>query len=189
VLLFHSTPVFGCLSADGLWHGEPALTLARKALATPTQLPLSDNLRVLKHMWAMLRKYTDRGFTFIAELDVPHDCGIHWSCPCTFRTTNDAGCLEMPFPLFPFPGPPTAHTGSWLLGVSACSTHNISGGLPVHSPSSYKGTFPLLFMSTTSQTTTDTRWPHLFRGLLAMDSEPQDVLEVLMNSTRSVTSS
>ncbi|KAJ7214214.1 hypothetical protein C8J57DRAFT_1538571 [Mycena rebaudengoi] len=140
VLLFHSTPVFGCLSADSLWHGEPALTLAQKALATPTQMPLSDNLRVLQRMWGVLKKYTERGFTFIAELDIPHDCGTHWSCPCTFRTTNNVGCLEMPFPLFPFPGPPAAHMGSWLLGISSCSTHNISGGLPVHSPSSFRGT-------------------------------------------------
>ncbi|KAJ7289781.1 hypothetical protein C8J57DRAFT_1214104 [Mycena rebaudengoi] len=140
VLLFHSTLVFGCLGADGLWHGEPALTLAGKALATPMQMPLSENLLGLQRTWAVLRKYTDRGFTFIAELDIPHDCGSHWNCPCTFRTTNDAGCLEMAFPLFPFPCPPAAHTGSWLLGLSSCSTHNTLGGLPVHSPSSLKST-------------------------------------------------
>ncbi|KAJ7233421.1 hypothetical protein C8J57DRAFT_1249900 [Mycena rebaudengoi] len=141
VLLFHSTPVFGVLDADGFWHGEPALTIARKAMTSPTQMPLTDDMRILGRSWSVLKKYTDRGFSFMTEFDVPHNCGSHWCCPCTPRTTVDAGCLDVALPLFPLPSPPTPHVSSWQLGVTSCSTNNLSNtGLSIQSPSAFRET-------------------------------------------------
>ncbi|KAJ7158198.1 hypothetical protein C8R43DRAFT_882488, partial [Mycena crocata] len=119
---FHSTCVFGAWTASGIWHGYPLLTLQGRSLTTPMQLPLGNDLRTHQHIWNILRKYRHRGFSFVlGELEEDHVCGEHYSCPATTRTTDDPGCLWIPFPpwLYDDESPPVYET-SWSLGGTGC---------------------------------------------------------------------
>ncbi|KAJ7266038.1 hypothetical protein C8J57DRAFT_1229448 [Mycena rebaudengoi] len=134
----------------------------------------------INRTWAVLRKYSQRGFTYMTEFDRNHECGVHWSCPCTLRTTVDAGCLTAPLPVFPFPSAPPPHVSSWLLGVSTCSTNNQSNGSVIESAAFFRGIrYLLVSIASDGVNFTEWRWGRLFWGLLAMDTEPLDVSEVL----------
>ncbi|KAJ7158205.1 hypothetical protein C8R43DRAFT_847573, partial [Mycena crocata] len=95
---FHSTCVFGAWTLDGVWHGYPSLNLRGISITTHTQFPLNDSLSTHQAAWRVLRKYTDRGFTFsLGQYDAQHECGVDRNCPATIRTTDDAGCLYIAF--------------------------------------------------------------------------------------------
>ncbi|KAJ7902440.1 hypothetical protein B0H13DRAFT_1515593, partial [Mycena leptocephala] len=101
VLHFHFTPVFGAWSANEFWHGYADLTASGYAMTTLTHLPLKDDLQNHKHVWKVLQKYKRRGFSFaLDECLAPHVCGEHKDCPATLRTSDDAGCLTMAFPVW-----------------------------------------------------------------------------------------
>ncbi|KAJ7115123.1 hypothetical protein C8R43DRAFT_902895, partial [Mycena crocata] len=128
VLKFHSTCVIGALTADGLWHAYPFFTLRGKALTTPNLLPLSGSIiSRLEHQktgWRVLHKYIDRGFDYdVGELCSDHICGVDWECPATVRRSDDAGCLNAPFPPWRFTSTPeTAMLSAWTLGGVGCVT-------------------------------------------------------------------
>ncbi|KAJ7431460.1 hypothetical protein B0H11DRAFT_1762080 [Mycena galericulata] len=120
---FHLTCVVGAWLADGFWHGYPALTSRKVALTTMHQLPLKDDLKQQKHVWGVLQKYTDRGFTIaIGEYDNDHDCGTDANCPATLRSSDDAGCLYTPFPVWPYTGEAQVHAEvCWSFGGTGCT--------------------------------------------------------------------
>ncbi|KAJ7432790.1 hypothetical protein B0H11DRAFT_2260137 [Mycena galericulata] len=129
VVRFHSTPVFGAWDCDRIWHGNPQLTTSKIAITTPSQFPLPSTPDLRDRVRAILRKYTDRGFTYsLNEYPHPHVCGIDLRCPATLRSSDDEACLTFNFPQWEFSAysTPLPHV-SWFMGGSGC-THGIRAG-------------------------------------------------------------
>ncbi|KAK7022619.1 hypothetical protein R3P38DRAFT_3196015 [Favolaschia claudopus] len=96
---FHSSQVVGAISSCGVWHANPWLTFQLSALTTPTLTRLEPTAESQKHVWNILHKYESRGFEWSFKgFSAPHKCGSDTRCPATPRTSDDAGCLFIPFP-------------------------------------------------------------------------------------------
>ncbi|KAJ7266040.1 hypothetical protein C8J57DRAFT_1510990 [Mycena rebaudengoi] len=123
VLCFHCTAVMGAVEANGYWAAYPKLLQDHKALTTRVQMPICDTLDSHQHVWTVVRKYTDRGFTFIPEYDAPHICGQDKNCPGTWRISTDGGCTTIHLPSLPFVSVAPAHTSAWTLGGTVCANN------------------------------------------------------------------
>ncbi|KAK7020013.1 hypothetical protein R3P38DRAFT_3198558 [Favolaschia claudopus] len=137
ILNFHSAPTRGLLSWDKFSHFEVHRARNGFALITPTSLALDlDSLESQIEVWHILHKYMRRGFTFIFEYNVPHECGKHIDCAATPRTTVDEGCLHIALPSVDIPNPSATVTwiSTWSLGpVGMCTTGTVNGLNVVHS--------------------------------------------------------
>ncbi|KAJ7648256.1 hypothetical protein DFH06DRAFT_1135698 [Mycena polygramma] len=117
-----STCVFGAWSARGVWHAYPRLTMAGVTITTPSRMPLRDDLKRHRDVWRIVRRYTERGFRFVLdEYEQSHTCGRALNCPGTFRSSDDRGCLFMPFPSWDFDRDATVARGTcWSLKGTGC---------------------------------------------------------------------
>lgn len=122
IMHFHSTCVMGAWTADELWHAYPELTMKSCSLVTPSTLPLRPTVDNHQHAWAILDKYTQRGFTFrLGENPYPHKCGEDFNCPATLRSSSDDGCLTIPFPLWQYTNENEPYRENcWTLGGVGC---------------------------------------------------------------------
>ena len=126
VLNFHSTAVMGAWMRPGFWHPYPKSTFTALSLTSPSRMAL-DRLSSRRRMWLVIKKYMGRGFKLTTEWPLPHVCGWEWNCPVTLRTSEDGGCLRIPFsPRFPIQDLPLAaaedDASSWTLGPVPCTT-------------------------------------------------------------------
>ncbi|KAK7050192.1 hypothetical protein R3P38DRAFT_2763248 [Favolaschia claudopus] len=139
ILNFHSAPTRGLVAWDKFSHFEFRRARNGLALITPASLALDiDSLESQLDVWQILHKYMRRGFTFIFEYTVPHECGKHIDCPATPRTTVDEGCLHVAFPSISIPNASSGPTqiSTWSLGpVGMCSSGTVNGLTVVHSHS------------------------------------------------------
>ncbi|KAJ6549347.1 hypothetical protein B0H10DRAFT_1969068 [Mycena sp. CBHHK59/15] len=127
---FHSTAVMGCWALDGIWHVYPKTALDGIALMTPAHFPVRT-LAQQMIAWPILQKYTQRGYRFSPHPAHSHLCGDSPSCPATFRTSMDRGCLFMHFPTLPaiaigneFYCAPE-HDMCWSFGALRCHTGSL----------------------------------------------------------------
>ncbi|KAJ7893234.1 hypothetical protein B0H13DRAFT_1886480 [Mycena leptocephala] len=91
-------------------------------IATPVKLPIPHLVPAHINTWKVLHKYMDRGFTIaLNEYPKPHTCGTDPNCPVTLRTTDDKGCLYVPFPPWPYGDDVESHPPlCWSLGRTGC---------------------------------------------------------------------
>ena len=125
----HSTSVMGAVTASGVWHAYPKLTMNSRSLITPTTVPLKNSIRNHRYIWAMLHKYVDRGFTFhLGELGHVHKCGEDLFCPVTLRCTSNKGCLFIPFPTWDYASDVKPYRKTcWTLGGTGCRHGDLRG--------------------------------------------------------------
>ncbi|KAJ7917024.1 hypothetical protein B0H13DRAFT_1608728 [Mycena leptocephala] len=98
IVQFHSTCVMGAWTARGVWHAYPALTIAGTTIATPDTMSIYPGILYAERTRKVLQKYIKRGYSFsLSEYDAPHVCGDDKNCPTTLRSTDDNGCMFMPF--------------------------------------------------------------------------------------------
>ncbi|KAJ7671029.1 hypothetical protein B0H17DRAFT_1209176 [Mycena rosella] len=127
---FHLSCVIGAWTADNIWHRYPRLTVTNATLTTAARFPLTDTLDGHLHSWRILHKYMQRSFAIhLAELDQPHTCGYHLSCPVTLCIKGNSGCLTARFPSWPYPEEASPlYTTYWSMGGTGCSKGILAGG-------------------------------------------------------------
>ncbi|KAJ7264032.1 hypothetical protein B0H12DRAFT_1230790 [Mycena haematopus] len=114
---------YGAWTETGLFHAYPHLTVNRRALTTPTRLPFfSDTIEETQRVWDLLHQYVDHDYQVDAlGYASMHSCGVHPSCPATFRTSDDRGCMHIRFPAWDL----VTYTARsdvtcWSLGGTGC---------------------------------------------------------------------
>ncbi|KAJ7934091.1 hypothetical protein B0H13DRAFT_1951710 [Mycena leptocephala] len=123
VALSPSSSAIGAWGPNGIWHGYASITTRSISITTPVRMHICDDALHRRYIWAFLRKYTDRGFTFsLNDFDKYHECGSHFSCPATVRTSDDGGCVNVHFPRWEY----TQDTEEepitcWSLGGTGCA--------------------------------------------------------------------
>jgi hypothetical protein len=124
VLHFHLTCVYSTWDARKYWHGYPRLAMDGQAITNLSRFPLKEELKNHMHAWEVLRKYKLRGFRFsFDEHLAPHTCGVDTDCPATPRTSDDNGCLSIPWPSWEFDcEAKESKISVWTLGGSGCSS-------------------------------------------------------------------
>ncbi|KAJ7032840.1 hypothetical protein C8F04DRAFT_1184542 [Mycena alexandri] len=128
ITFFHSTCVIGAWVSNGIWHAYPKLTIDGLSISTPPRMAVTDDLTTHQHVWTVLRKYRDRGFSFaFDDYDVRHECGRDLNCPATIRRSDDAGCMFARFPEWHFTMEEKefAHASVWSMGGSGCCHRGI----------------------------------------------------------------
>ena len=122
VIHLHSTCVMGAVTASGIWHAYPELTMKSQSLMTPFTLPLKNTVKYHRHVWMMLREHVRRGFSFhLGENSNRHTCGQDPNCPVTLRSTCDRGCMFIPFPTWDCTNDVEPHRAvCWTLGGTGC---------------------------------------------------------------------
>lgn len=124
---FHSTCVVGAIDGANGWFANPRLLCNGISIVNRLHLKLDTALARERGM-AVIRKYTDRGFTFYMEYMTRHKCGSNKSCPATLRTSVDSGCCVVQFPRAPYGASsalgtlyPSPYVISWSNGGIGCT--------------------------------------------------------------------
>ncbi|KAJ7264031.1 hypothetical protein B0H12DRAFT_1068833 [Mycena haematopus] len=113
---------YGAWTATGLFHAYPQLTAYRRALTTPTRLPIRDTLEDQRMLWDSLHRYTSSHYIVdTLGYRAMHTCGVNPSCPATLRTSDDRGCMHIPFPAWDVSsGLVYRDVTCWSLGGTGC---------------------------------------------------------------------
>ena len=106
---FHSTPVFGWISGDGLFHAYPKMTCEGRGLTNPMTFTLKNFVPPLPpaNVRSALEKYFYRGFNIHKNprcwpegLGKEHVCTSDVNCPHTARHILDSGTMFLKFARF-----------------------------------------------------------------------------------------
>ncbi|KAJ7730788.1 hypothetical protein B0H16DRAFT_1469468 [Mycena metata] len=114
---FPTTADMGAWFLDRIWHANPKVTFHGLAITTPERLPLY-NLDTRQRAWDVTRSAATRGFKLIAEWTREHSCSRSYSCPLTWRTARDSGCLNLTFPTLPYSA--RGMENVWRNGLDVC---------------------------------------------------------------------
>jgi hypothetical protein len=99
IMRFHSTLVMNCITGNGIWSAYPSRTCARQGICNPMVFTLDHIAPKLPpaNVRSAFRKYARRGFDIrmgpTSWANDDHVCTKHGSCPQTFRTVEDWGCM------------------------------------------------------------------------------------------------
>ncbi|KAJ7891179.1 hypothetical protein B0H13DRAFT_2340667 [Mycena leptocephala] len=118
---FPYTPLVGCATHAGLWHGHPRATLDMLAMPNQPYIDVSDPAS-RRHSMNLVTWFTNLGYVLQAHCDSLHRCGIDSLCPNTIRSSSDSGCAFMPFATTPFNGRfgNLEHLFSWFFARRPC---------------------------------------------------------------------
>ncbi|KAJ7154317.1 hypothetical protein C8R43DRAFT_949966 [Mycena crocata] len=142
ILHLPSTADMGSLKLDRLWHPYPAATFEGVALTSPYRLPV-DFAAERRTAWEVLQSSMRAGFWVDSHWTRSHQCSRNASCPISWRSSNDSGCLKLLLPTLPYAAQGTDYIwnyvpeASWTLGgASFCPKARPLGETPA--PRSYK---------------------------------------------------
>ncbi|KAF8205240.1 hypothetical protein K438DRAFT_1964325 [Mycena galopus ATCC 62051] len=96
---FHSTCVVGCVTANSAWFGNLNLTSVGISIMNRSSFRMLTTAEMRRAL-SVIRKWQDRGFTFVITLEDRHVCGRDLRCPATLRVSHDAACtlVRLPYP-------------------------------------------------------------------------------------------
>ncbi|KAJ7171899.1 hypothetical protein C8R43DRAFT_944439 [Mycena crocata] len=101
ILHLPSTADMGSLKLDRLWHPYPAATFEGVALTSPYRLPV-DFAAERRTAWEVLQSSMRAGFWVDSHWTRSHQCSRNASCPISWRSSNDSGCLKLLLPTLPY---------------------------------------------------------------------------------------
>ncbi|KAJ7177020.1 hypothetical protein C8R46DRAFT_1030234 [Mycena filopes] len=90
------THLFGAITAHGIWLGYPVSALEGETFFNRDNLLMTSVAHAASALEVIRTYLHDYHYRF--SLNRTHSCGRAWDCPCTPRTTDDAGCLRLLFP-------------------------------------------------------------------------------------------
>ncbi|KAJ7093656.1 hypothetical protein C8R43DRAFT_963527 [Mycena crocata] len=122
----------GALMLDRIWHAYPSVTVEGLAISSLVRMPL-DTVAAEQRAWDVLRVNEELGFQVDCDFAVPHICAADFSCPLTWRSSQDEGCMTLRFGTLPASAIDTSHTWrdeslvGWSIGaMSSCSSYDLS---------------------------------------------------------------
>jgi hypothetical protein len=120
---FPYTPLVGCATHAGLWHGHPRQTLNMFAMPNQPYIDVSDPSS-RRHSMNLVSWFTNLGYALQVHCDSRHQCGTDALCPNTIRSSSDSGCAFLPFATTPFNGryKTREELFSWFFARRPCTT-------------------------------------------------------------------
>ncbi|KAJ7040632.1 hypothetical protein C8F04DRAFT_1253950 [Mycena alexandri] len=100
ILHLPSTSDMNVWTLDRVLVPYPRVMFAGVSLTSPDRLPLYGDL-ARRRAWDVVHSGMQNGFRFASQWVFQHTCSRNPSCPVTWRTTSDRGCLSLPFPTLP----------------------------------------------------------------------------------------